>query len=464
MHLGANYLKRALVWLTLISLIVQAGCSTTPRPTPTMEVRQQLGTVAIIPTKFAPKTKLDTFAKSKSAGAAKGAALCVAFGVGMLALTFGHLVGTTPPVGELINTPGTPFLGITGGVLGWQESMHAKAVQELEAAINAANAKQNVQLSLAEHLATIIQKDSVIRLSAVKAIGESFSTESSGYDALRAMGIDTVLEIAVSEFGFENALCGFPISGWDHEFCKDKTEYSLIFTMHAQARLVRVADGAELFVQQYHYNSSWRDFAQWMNNDGQRLAEEFEVAFQALADKMNEEMFLVTPIALPLLAYGDSKRGICWLAPVYPKEEYVISPQTLFSKTDDYCPLAPMSFGIVDSLRPTLRWSSFPRDLDRKKLDPALLQKVSDISYDLKIWEVEGCARGKLVYENTGMNAAKHQLEYPLKPGQRYYWTFRARFKVDNQHMATSWAFFDQYGCYPDNIKDWMYYRFVTPQ
>jgi hypothetical protein len=77
------------------------------------------------------------------------------------------------------------------------------------------------------------------------------------------------------------------------------------------------------------------------------------------------------------------------------------------------------------------------------------LQKIGDVTYDLRIWdesvEVRNSVwterwRSRIVYERRGLVAPQHTLEVPLAPGSRYYWSVRARFMVDGRSMATRWA------------------------
>jgi len=123
-----------------------------------------------------------------------------------------------------------------------------------------------------------------------------------------------------------------------------------------------------------------------------------------------------------------------------------------------------MHFSTVDSLRPRLRWSVFPRELDRQQLDPAVLQKISNVTYDLKIWQEESCERGRPVYERSGLVAPEHVVEEALAPASRYFWSVRARFTLDGRPMVTRWAQFDAMSCFPNDIADWQYFRFVTPK
>jgi hypothetical protein len=137
-----------------------------------------------------------------------------------------------------------------------------------------------------------------------------------------------------------------------------------------------------------------------------------------------------------------------------------------FGKDDDACRESLMHFSPVDSSQPNLRWEAFPRGIDREELDPAVLAKIRGVTYDLKIWEVERCERGHLVYARSGLAAPEHRLDEALAAGQRYFWSFRAQFTIDGNPMSTQWAMFNPSGCnlqqhhpIPSN-RD---YRFMTP-
>jgi hypothetical protein len=457
-----------LMSLGVISLLSQTGCASAPPLT--KEAREQFGTMVIVPARYIPKTNFATFAKSKPAGAAQGAAA----GGGMITLT--AVVSASNPYTAIL----LPFVAVvgtvTGGVAGAVGSLPEKNVQAIEFTLNHAVGKLDAQHALAERLTAIVRQENWIRLHSVDAAGPNDATDSPTYSALQAAGIDTVLEVAVIEIGFQDSGCGF-VGPINYFFCRDKTPTTLRFFVDAKARLVRVSDGTTLFAQRFSYQSPWHEAAQWQANDGQLLAAEIESAYRNIADRINDEVILITTIDLPTpslsLSWSDPLFGICWLAPVYPKVEHITSPlQALRPSAGDACSglgsheytQSMMRFVTVDSTRPTLRWSSFPRELDRERLDPALLRKIGNVTYDLKIWEVERCERGKLAYERTGLSVSVHQLDEPLKPDHHYFWSFRARFTVDNQPMAIRWAFFDPNGCYVNYIPDWTYYRFVTPK
>ncbi len=143
---------------------------------------------------------------------------------------------------------------------------------------------------------------------------------------------------------------------------------------------------------------------------------------------------------------------VCGLRPEYPKA--YSSPQT------------------VDSLQPTLRWERFPRESDLQAGILSGVGNVSNVSYDLMVWQVD---QGfVLVYEQQDLPESYYKLEAPLLPSSEYLWTVRARFEMNGQVRVTDWAI--QCGAFGPSGPDipWPsrrsgyipanYYRFKTPK
>jgi hypothetical protein len=470
---------RALLWLTIVSLVLQSGCVGVAPPVPSSTVRQTLGVVAIAPAQYIPASNFVTFAKSQGAGAAQGAAI----GAGGAAATAATATAFAGPYGPVLATVIAvvliPVEGALGVVLGAQAAVPAETAKQVDSVINAAVAELDAQNVLAARIAAMVKDSPGIRLSAVNAAGPAGQATRPDYAQLRGAGVDTVLEIAITEIGFENCdslrqvAYQKNIYSWSSGCDDDRQKRLIDLFVTAQARLVRVADGAELFVRGFRYMSPRREISLWVAKDGQMLAEEFGQAFRALAERVYDEALLVTSIELPIPSnWGSpgsdpSSPGICWLAPLYPKANPNALSEilaTIISRPADLCPLSALHFSSVDTLRPTLRWDRFPRELDRRQLDAALLQKIGDVRYDLKIWQAEGCERGRLVYERNGLLAPEHALEQSLEPASRYFWSVRARFAVDGQPMAMRWSTYSMVNCIPYGIPDWQYHRFVTPR
>lgn len=313
----------------------------------------------------------------------------------------------------------------------------ANTAAEIESAIDKAVAGLDVQNALAGRLATIIKSDPRIRLAKISAAWPDKPAARPDYAPLRGDGIDAVIEVAIAEIGFDGCIK----NNWE---CRPP--HTLHLFMRGHARLVRVADSTALFEWPLDYKSGPHELTKWLADGGRLLAEEFEQAYRELAERIYDEAFLITPIELPVVSNLWEVR--CWLEPLYPER----------------------SFGYrVDTLRPTLRWTAFPREIDREKLDPAVLRKIGGVTYDLRIWDEDVDQRldrswnlqwrNRLFYERTGLAAPQHTLEVPLAPASRYYWSVRARFVVDGRPMATRWMRMS--GCFSDDLF-LGYYNFNT--
>ncbi len=120
----------------------------------------------------------------------------------------------------------------------------------------------------------------------------------------------------------------------------------------------------------------------------------------------------------------------------------------------------------VDSLRPTLRWESFPRPEDLEADKAGRLAAVRNQTYELRIWRAEGDFPSELVYARSGLTEPVHTVETPLAPDTDYQWTIRARFELNGEPRVTEWAVFGlapEVAVIPLQQGSIMYYWFRTP-
>jgi len=438
--------RRALLWLTGLVLGLQCGCATLvpPLPPPSQAMRDDFGVMAIVPVQYVPDSNFVILSQSKEF--VKDTAL---YGGTAAALSFAILTPAFPPA--LIGVIAATLAG--GAAVGqavekYQNVVSAKTEEEVRAVVNKAVAGLDLQNTFAERLMAMVRTEPRNQLAAVSAAGPAKPGARPDYAPLRADGIDTVLEVAVTEIGLEGCVTGDD-DPWE---CLHSIKHLIHLFMSAQARLVRVSDGATLSEWQFHYKSSRREIQQWVENDGRLLGEKLEEAFRDLVDRVYDVVFLITPIDLPT-PDGNAWTGIdCWLAPIYPP---------------------PYSLRAVDTLRPTLQWSAFPRELDRQTLDPEVLRKIDNVTYDLRIWDVDPkyvsgrLRRNRLFYERTGLAAPEHTMEVSLATASKYVtWSVRARFVFDGRPMATRWAIHTGHGaeanCFLNDIPELDYYYFKT--
>jgi hypothetical protein len=403
---------------------MQAGCATVdPPPTLSPALRDDLGSVAIVPAQYAPQTDFLISWRHKEGAAAKQATVTAA---GAAAATAAASTAWLGPIAVVTGAVAGAAVVIREAVVTGQGVVPAITAAEIESALSTAVAARNVQAGLAGQLGKMMEADPQVRLAAVSAEGPVEPEARPDYASLRSSGVGAVIETAITEMGFEGCIA----HNWE---CPPP--HALFLFMRAQTRLVRVADGAVLLERGFQYKGGHHELSYWLADDGRQLADEIELANRTLAESLHDELFLVTPIML-----SNPSESRCWLEPVYPKFDMIHGSR-------------------VDSLQPTLRWTAFPRDIDLKELDPLVLGKIRKVAYDLRIWDETAIMqsgiptqrwRNRVVYERTDLEAAQHTLEVALAPGARYYWSVRARFVIDGRVMATRWA--RRRDCFSDDV------------
>lgn len=445
--------RSAVLLSALLSLLLESGCATFPR-LPAAETRERLGAVAIVPARYVPESNFVSFAKGRAAGASAGA---VNSAVPVIVVGAPAAVLTGGIAGGIIAVLTVSYSGLAaaaGAVAGAMEVVPPEKSREIEQAIADAVIRLDAQQTLARNLLLAAEKEPIVLIHAPAASGPASPKVRPSYRELGTDGIDTVLEISITEIGFETC----PQSSFS---CRGKDQLIGMF-VKARARLVRTRDGAELYARTFWHESRPLKFEDWAANGGQPLAEAFEFGWRDLASRIVDELFLITPVRLPASSIfatrGNPYQGRCWLRPVYPSP----GPE-------------------VDSRQPLLRWESFPRALDRERVKPAVLEGIRDVTYDLKIWDMDDGVPVRLVYERYGLAEPSHRVETALAAGREYAWSFRARFVLGGLPMATRWASKNFSGswefgprdesgghsltvCQSDQIMPWLYYHLVTPK
>jgi hypothetical protein len=402
-----------------VALAFQPGCATREAPrAPTQAERDSLGVVAVAAARYPPESKFAISWRHKEGATAKEATL-----MGSAGLATAAAVAPVPVAGPVLALTAVIATGIMTGVDAARTSrgiLPAATTQEVESAIDKAVAALDVQQALAAELATLVKRDRAIRLAPPGT-----------------PGIDTVIEVAVATIGFDGCIA-------NNQECRPP--HTLHLFMRGQARLVRVADGAVLFEWPLDYASGPHELTRWVADNGRLLGEELALAYRELAERVYDEAFRIAP-GLPFVSNLWESR--CWLEPLYP---------------------GPSFSSRVDSLQPTLRWTAFPREIDRAQLDPSVLRQISGVTYDLRIWDEDPAQRARpwnlqwrnrIFYERTGLAAPQHTLEAPLAPASRFWWSVRARFAMQGKPMATRWM--RQSKCFSYDLF-LGYYELTTPK
>lgn len=459
-HEGVRFLGLALAAV----VVLQTGCATMPGP-PSEAVRGRLGVVGIEAVPSTPHGEFQTYAQGRVSGAARGAAAGAAQGLiealvqGAASSGGGPYAGAATAIAALLLAA---VGGITGGTIGVYQAVPAGTASEIQAKIDQVLAN----LDLADRLAVEVTQGAQTRsdLSGHKLVNLGAAGEDR---APGSISVDSIAAIEVTEAGFQGGRGAQPV---------------VSFYAIAQITVRDATDGTLHYQRDFRYDSEPRPFQSWFENGSTVLADGFRRAVASLAERILDELFIVTDFPFDTGLWtmpGRPEFGICWFRPLYPPYRQRSMPASVWEGMRH--PLTGeqeiarnlILYTPVDSLRPTLRWEAFPRPRDVKPQNESVLSRISDVSYDLKIWEATSGYPSRLVYQGSGLSQPEHTLAYELAPHTRYYWTFRARYRLDGRAQATRWAFSLAPAAVPgmpaggtcelDNIPPTNYFRFETP-
>jgi len=398
------------VMLFFILLLENVGCTLTRYytlpPLPPEDARRHLGTVAIVPAQSVPKSNFTTFAKGRLSGTGKGATEGISEGVllGTFIAVDGGAVGVL--LLPFFAAGGAIIGGVVGSLAGATKAVPAAKAREVESAISDALSGLNIQETMAENI--IIHGTSLTDINYV-LIADLLPSEKVelNYNVIKDEDVDSVLHVKVNSVELEGG------SGID-------PKVSLCMT--ASTKLINAQNGVEIYSGEFEYKGKSRKFTAWAADNAKLLREELENCFNDLSERIVDEAFLL--LDFPLSYWSPYQ--YCMLAPVYPKTDFSV---------------LKMQYVEVDSLRPTVRWGSFPRTRDMEADKNGVLKRVSKVVYDLKIWRVEDDFPVSLVYAVEGLPDPIHTLAYALSSSTKYFWTVRARFMLDGQQRATRWSY-----------------------
>ncbi len=431
--------------LSVSLLLISWGCATlgsqsyrSPLPE---EIRRQVRSVAVVPAAYIPESNFLTFAKDRGTGAAKGA------GAGALHGTLymsAEAAGAGPYAVLLLPFAaalGAVVGGMVGGIEGAVRAIPADQAKKIEATINSAISDLDVQGKLSKYIVSVGLTLKDYQFNVMRGQGPTTKNEKPDYRSLKEQNVDMALEANVTNLGFLGG------KGVDPE---------IAFFMDVTVRVVRTVDGTEIYSGKSSHTSRPRRFIEWARDDSAQLREEFETSYARLAEQILETIFLVYDFHM-----DDGWSGVqhCMLEHYYPPPRGI----GFFSHK-------PM-FSMVDSLQVTFKWEAFPRDKDRKYDSAGILNRISEITYDLKIWKGHNNYPEELVYARQGIPAPEHTIETLLEPSTEYFWSVRSRFKLDGQTRLTRWSYsripwppgrLDP--CLEDHIPITHYHRFKTPK
>ncbi len=155
------------------------------------------------------------------------------------------------------------------------------------------------------------------------------------------------------------------------------------------------------------------------------------------------------------LAGCSYKASVYGLRPLYPP----VRMGAMFSGQN-----GQLEYPVVDFTHVALKWQAFAA-LPTEVGQPS---GPTNITYDLRIWEAHNGSPGKVVYERRALPVPQHELERPLTPNTRYFWSVRARFEINGETRLGDWSRSlhpyspVQRADLPGEIPYANYFRFVT--
>ncbi len=153
--------------------------------------------------------------------------------------------------------------------------------------------------------------------------------------------------------------------------------------------------------------------------------------------RLRISILAIIVVALALFPAGCASHNVTiGLRPEYPESYKRLWPGWPVA-------IEEIIFTKIDTIEPTFRWDSFPRkkDVESKKQElHEVLGRITDVTYDLKIFRAENDYPAELMYSKQGLTEPFHKIKKPLESCTKYFWSVRARFKLDNKTRVTGWS------------------------
>src|SRR5207249_8945927 len=173
-------------------------------------------------------------------------------------------------------------IGALGGtVYGAVTAESGSKVDAAQAELKSALIQADVQMMLRNHVLEMV-RDSPLNFVAVDDEDRRANGQPIDYQALASTGVDTVLEVSVPRIGLagESGI-NPPIS----------------LLMNARARLVRTADGIEMYADKFDYRGDGASkFLEWAADEAQMFRQEIDRGTRSLAKDIVRLVFPAEPV------------------------------------------------------------------------------------------------------------------------------------------------------------------------
>ena len=414
--------------LAMVILALQlVGCATQPAPSRTPEqydsINHPIRRVALVADLTLPSVEKVDLGHTRGEGAARGAA------AGAL-----ETLSQVGPAGIILLPVVMSAYALAGSASGHSAEELAQAESDAQRVLSSGQ----LQSLLLAAIANYAGHNTDLEFARESRIDRRPSSGAPNYAALSAAGFDLALEVGLRRIALQRSL-----------------------EIDARARLISAQSGTVLSDQTYRFTSGERDLASWLGNGGKALPATLQLGLQRLASDIVDEHFLLFYPPKPDHASQpgsiqssnqveiEAKPKVPYyvLSPVSPEvSPCVICGEYPFSKRPR-TPYLRYEFVEVHDASPEFRWQSFPRDYDAAG-PPEQSHEISDVTYELKVFKSLVASHmgasllipGEQVYEARGMPEPSHKLLRPLDPCGEYFWTIRAKFRLNGKLRVTEWS------------------------
>lgn len=272
-----------IIFISLLFLVNQLGCTPINFYPPLYEdSRAKLGNIGIVSAEFSPNSNLLGLIKGRAIGASKGFAAGTIVGATGAAievlpyyLSYGAIAG---PASLILIATGAAMGGLYGLIFGTEMAIPEEKAKEIEYELTKALSKLKAQETMQNKFLQFAIEQTRYKFKIIDNPKPTTFEQNVIYSSLKNQEIDSVIEISVLSIDFE---------------CKGAEDPSLSLIINVRTKLIRLADNHLLYENQFKYRSAERKLSIWLHNNAETFLKEMESAYQSLAEKMVEEIFLI---------------------------------------------------------------------------------------------------------------------------------------------------------------------------
>jgi hypothetical protein len=205
------------------------------------------------------------------------------------------------------------------------------------------------------------------------------------------------------------------------------TLYSL--GLFVRYRLIARDDGKVLYESFAYVRCGPWSFETWARNDAQLLLTTLPNMYRQIAEAIVDDTLRIYRSNDANSPTTESGRGY-FLDAVYPPSIGKPFPM----------PEHSIGFGLagtqeIAERQPRLRWTAVPHRAGNEQKKEKLDIPEKELRYDVRVFK-----DGLVVESADALARPEYRLQAALEPCHGYFWTFRARFTLDNRTRVTDWS------------------------